>query len=336
MTPQPLLITTGENPRGRDDEPVRERMVELQRARMFAGMVGACADCGVGDVTVARVVERAGVSRRTFYEIFDSCEDCYLAAFEDIVGQVATVVLPAYCDRERWREKIAAALTALLELFDEQPDSARLLVVDSLRAGPNALERRRLVLAHAIVAIDEGRREEKGACDVSALTAEGVVGAVLAILHSRLLEPEPPHLLELLAPLMGMIVLPYLGRGAARRELERAWPKRPEAALPHAGDALRTLDMRLTYRTVRVLLSLAAQPGSSNREVALASGVTDQGQISKLLARLERLGLVSNGGLAPGKGAPNAWQLTEKGKRIEHAISTEATRSDTLSGRTPA
>jgi chromosome segregation and condensation protein ScpB len=46
----------------------------------------------------------------------------------------------------------------------------------------------------------------------------------------------------------------------------------------------------------------------------------DQGQISKLLSRLHRLELIENAGVAPSKGAPNAWALTAKGREIEAAI----------------
>jgi chromosome segregation and condensation protein ScpB len=69
---------------------------------------------------------------------------------------------------------------------------------------------------------------------------------------------------------------------------------------------------------------LAAEPGASNRCIADAAGVTDQGQISKLLARLEHLGLVANLGEGPTKGEPNAWTLTAKGTQVEQAIASEA------------
>jgi DNA-binding MarR family transcriptional regulator len=78
--------------------------------------------------------------------------------------------------------------------------------------------------------------------------------------------------------------------------------------------------MRLTYRTVRVLLAIAERPGASNRVVAQGSGVQDQGQISKLLARLEHLGLISNEGVGASRGEPNAWRLTARGREIERTI----------------
>ena len=86
--------------------------------------------------------------------------------------------------------------------------------------------------------------------------------------------------------------------------------------------------MRLTYRTVRVLTAIAelSEQGSypSNRQVGVAADMHDQGQISKLLTRLHRLGLIQNSGLGPGKGAPNAWTLTPKGHDIQTIIGQQA------------
>jgi DNA-binding MarR family transcriptional regulator len=120
-------------------------------------------------------------------------------------------------------------------------------------------------------------------------------------------------------PLMATIVLPYLGSAAAELELERARPRsRPRTLTP--ADPLRDIDMRLTYRTVRVLLAIAAHPAASGRQVADAAGVADQGQMSKLLARLRGLGLIHNSASGRGKGEPNAWVLTPTGEDVERAI----------------
>jgi DNA-binding MarR family transcriptional regulator len=79
--------------------------------------------------------------------------------------------------------------------------------------------------------------------------------------------------------------------------------------------------MRLTYRTVRVLLAIGQQPGASNRHVAEAAGILDQGQTSKLLRRLAHLGLVENASPTDGqRGEPNAWQLTTRGERLRETI----------------
>jgi DNA-binding MarR family transcriptional regulator len=135
--------------------------------------------------------------------------------------------------------------------------------------------------------------------------------------------------------LMGMIALQYLGPRAARREQRRPAPvSRP--APPRGGtdsahvesDPLDEVDMRLTYRTARVLECIAELggrgSGPSNRAVAESAGVTDPGQISKLLRRLERLGLAVNTGGGHQSGEPNAWRLTPRGEKLEHAMRVPA------------
>jgi hypothetical protein len=155
----------------------------------------------------------------------------------------------------------------LLGFLDYEPGMGRLVVVESLGARATALERRWRVLAQIIAAVDQGRLQANKGDGPPPLTAEGVVGGVFSLIHSRLLEGGGGPLVELLNPLMSMIVLPYLGPAAARRELDRPVPKAPTRPRPVNGDPLRDLEMRLTYRTVRVLMAVAANPGSSNRMV---------------------------------------------------------------------
>lgn len=78
--------------------------------------------------------------------------------------------------------------------------------------------------------------------------------------------------------------------------------------------------MRLTYRTMRVLLAIAEHPGSTNREVAERSDTKDEGQISRLLARLHDHTLIENTGEGKPRGGPNAWRLTERGDAVHRLI----------------
>jgi hypothetical protein len=129
---------------------------------------------------------------------------------------------------------------------------------------------------------------------------------------------------------MGMIVPPYRGGEAAERERRRPAPRPRRLPPPAPPDPLRELDMRLTYRTVRVLHAIAELGGRgsnpSSREVADASDITDQGQMSKLLWRLEHLGLISNGAEGHGRGEPNAWSLTPRGEQVQKAIRAQTGR----------
>jgi DNA-binding IclR family transcriptional regulator len=62
-----------------------------------------------------------------------------------------------------------------------------------------------------------------------------------------------------------------------------------------------------------VLTAIAERPGASNREIAAAAGISDEGQISRLLSRLESRGLLQNTGEGHTKGKSNAWRLTATG-----------------------
>ncbi len=316
---------------------VDSQVLEVQRARIIAAMVEVVLEQGTANVSVAHVVSRAGVSRRTYYEIFADREECFLAALDDAIVRIAAVVVPAFegagdtHSAGAWRERMRAALVELLGLFDEQPEVGRLAVVESLAGGPRALERRNRVLARVVGAVDEGRFAPGAGGEAPELTAEGVVGAVSSILYTRLAggpragDGEREPLSALTGPLMSMIVLPYLGKAAARRELARPAPAARTARERNGvGYPFRDLGMRLTYRTLRVLDAVAQQggrePGPSNRQVGEVAGIADQGQVSKLLARLERLGLLENAAGTVGKGAPNAWRLTAKGRAMQQAV----------------
>ena len=198
------------------------------------------------------------------------------------------------------------------------------------------------MLARIIPIIQQGESESKASTPPPPLTAEGIVGGVLSVLHARLTEArssfgtpsarstrsrsanaersEDDSLLDLLNPLMGMIVMPYLGAAAARREIERPTPKHSGKHPMMRTDPLQDLPMRFTYRTMRVLMAVAERPGSSNRMVGQSAGIGDQGQASKLLARLHKLGLIENQGGDPARSEPNAWTLTATGTQIHDTI----------------
>ncbi len=305
---------------------------------MIAAMVEVATEQGASKLSVGLVVARSGVSRRTFYEVFNDGQDCLLAALEDSLERARSYVQEVYSPRESWRTRIRVALHALLRFLEDEPDRGRLLIVEAPGAGSKALKRRSAVLGELIDAVDAGRADSKAGAVLTPLTAEGVVGSVLAVVHARLVSSEPgaarPALVELTNPLMSTIVLPYLGTAAARKELEQPLPthKRREPRASDGASRLNGLPMRITYRTMLVLSAIAEQPGASNRQVGVGAGIADQGQVSKLLQRLARLGLIVNVWAGQERGMANQWQLTPLGADIERATG----RSYPVSGHPPS
>jgi AcrR family transcriptional regulator len=303
------------------------RVVEIQRARLLAAAMCVIDELGYVDTTVAHITACARVSRRTFYELFADREACLAAVLEDVLTRIERELAAADLGELAWRERVRGALWVILSFLDREPVLARVCVVQALRAGPRVLERREGILAQLAGVVDEGRGENARASRCPALTAEGLVGAGFSIVYARLLRGERAPLAGLLGELMGMILLPYLGPGTARREQTRPLPVSPagtahrSGGLVDSGDPLGGVAMRLTYRTARALESVGEYPGACNREVGERAGIIDPGQISKLMRRLERLDLVVNRGGGRRSGEANAWELTALGSEVTQRLS---------------
>ncbi len=296
----------------------------VDRTKILEALAAAMAERSTGAVTIAEVAARAGVSGVEFSMLFADREACLLAAFDLGVQRASLGVIPAFEAESNWLDAIKVALASFLRFLEQEPELGALLVFYSLSGGAEVQLRRRQVLGVLAEVVDRGAGQVvRGRHRPPPVIAEGVVGAVLAIIQNRMLAQgqEPP--LTLFGELVSIIVLPYLGSTVARREISRPAPRaRLEGESPLArAEAVRRSSVRLTYRTARVLRAIGDYPGASNREVAERAGIVDQGQISKLLSRLEARALIENIGGERTRGAPNSWQLTEQGEVV---LSAEA------------
>lgn len=189
----------------------------IQRERLIAAMLNAAAELGYLETNVQDVIDRAGVSRPTFYEHFSNKEDCFLAAFDTSAERLRKKVDAAVRKGgDVWRDRIRYGLEALLGFAAREPDTARTLVVEA-RAASEAAVRRRVELldefsrcldaqARALLTQPPPRTE---------IAAAGVVGGVESLLYSRLCKQEHDQLETLLPSMMYFIVLPYEGHEAA-------------------------------------------------------------------------------------------------------------------------
>lgn len=305
-------------PLGAKGSKSRGPVSEIQRARMIAATIDLIDEVGYPAITVAKIINRAHVSRVTFYDVFANRDECFLVVFDETLSRAVASAANAYADAPSWRQGVRAAVGGLLRLMEEHRTLAKLWVVETPRGEEKVLDRRVRVLDVLAEVIDEGRETMNGRHQPPDSVAEGIVGGIVAMLHRRLHAGGEAPLTDLLGPMMYLIVLPYLGAREARTELHRTTVVRQRTSMRAStnADPLEGLKMRLTYRTVRVLNTISRYPGASNRKVAESSGITDQGQISKLLGRLARLELIENHGEGQQKGGANAWQLTERGARI--------------------
>jgi len=132
----------------------RAAVESSQRGRLLFAIAQVVAEKGYAAATVADIVDRASVSRTTFYEQFPDKEACFIAAFDFAVEYVLGQMRQAWeelgdgdDDGRDWRERVRSDLTTYLRVLASEPAFARALHVEALAAGPAALERRAVMLS---------------------------------------------------------------------------------------------------------------------------------------------------------------------------------------------
>ena len=116
----------------------------IQRKRMLTAAIEAVQEVGYTGFTVAQVTARAGVSRKTFYELFADREDCFLAAFEQTLERMRLLVSEAYAEAPGWREGVRAGLAAIIEFIEVEPALAELCIAETRNIDAKPPERLRL------------------------------------------------------------------------------------------------------------------------------------------------------------------------------------------------
>jgi AcrR family transcriptional regulator len=189
----------------------------IQRERLIVAMLSAAADLGYLETNVQDVIDRAGVSRPTFYEHFSNKEDCFLAAFDTSAERLRkTVEAAAREGGDVWRDRVRYGLDALLRFASREPDTARTMVVEARAASATAVRRRVELMDEFARCLDALARELlPQARPQTGVTASGIVGGVESLLYSRLCKQEYGQLESLLPSLMYFVVLPYEGHEAA-------------------------------------------------------------------------------------------------------------------------
>ncbi|WP_426571531.1 TetR/AcrR family transcriptional regulator [Aquihabitans sp. McL0605] len=200
----------GRLPRGRHGLS-RDEVRRSQRDRLMLALAEAMAEQGYVGTSVADVITRAGVSRETFYQQFDSKLDCFLAAFDaaadllfaPLTGPLGPVAgtdppLGDAARLARFDELLGTYLAGLAA----QPAFARLFLVEVYAAGPEAIARRvalQATIADAIAALlDVTTEPGRFAC-------QALVAATSALVTAPLVAGDLDALPALRAPLVDLL-----------------------------------------------------------------------------------------------------------------------------------
>lgn len=156
----------------------RSIVLQIQRERLLRAMVEVVAQVGFHAASVEKVIRHAGMSRRTFYDVFVDKHDCFLAAYDDVADHAVAIVAEATAAGGSPRERVERFVEAFLGFWAEEPMAARACVVEVMAAGSAARTRRARVVRRLGALVEQPLRELRGRRGLEPLAAIAFVGAV--------------------------------------------------------------------------------------------------------------------------------------------------------------
>ena len=180
---------------------------EANRRRALAAMTEVVGERGYAETTVRDVLERARMSRRTFYQLFDNREHCFLAAYEHARGEALGWLDHRPGPKETFPQHLTSALTQVLEHFAARPEFARLLLVEPPAVGPPGVERHERTMRELAERLARSRPAAAPSLgpDELRLRCEASVGAVHRVVSARIVEGRARDLPGMVAELVGLV-----------------------------------------------------------------------------------------------------------------------------------
>jgi AcrR family transcriptional regulator len=173
-------------------------------------MIETIALRGYDRTTISRVLSVAGLEEAVFSEHFHDKHDCFWQAIDELIWRGERTALEQFELDAPWGELVRMGLERLLGALADDPDAARVLLVEILGAGPAACERQRSASALFTSLIERGRSGSPNADQLPKQTSEAIVGGIASILHRRALEGRVAELPSLAPDLAYFALLPYL------------------------------------------------------------------------------------------------------------------------------
>ena len=217
-------------PAGRSDL-AKPLIAHSQRERILNAMARSCAVKGYNATTIADLVEAAGVSRATFYELFKDKEDCFHAAMglslADAMGQIVAV----YSPDKPWAAMVRDAAAAFLDLLASRPAAAHMALVEAPSSGERAFELYASGKRVLQSLLDRGRDDPVEEEAIPSSASRAALAAAESLIVGQILAGNTERLPELLPDIVYITTVPYLGQDEALRQSREA-----ETAVRPPGD----------------------------------------------------------------------------------------------------
>jgi AcrR family transcriptional regulator/DNA-binding MarR family transcriptional regulator len=286
-----------------------------QRDRLVAAVGQLSAELGSSAIGVHHICQRAGISRRTFYDLYSDRDACLAEAHQEAFGRLMGHVEAAAGEAgTEWADRAVAVTQALLSAWEADRVLAHLSLVTAVSGDGEAAALRQAAIAQ-IAELLAGAPEQPLAADP---VLAGAIGSVWGLAFSSLTEHPEVAVTDLAGTAIYLVLAPFVGRRqaaarAAGRGGATAYVTRWTPAVVGGDDERGLLVTELTGQTLRYL---NGHPGAANIDIARAVDVRHESQMSRHLGRLERAGMVSR----RKEGRTNAWVLTARGEEAARTL----------------
>jgi AcrR family transcriptional regulator len=168
-----------------------------QRLRLALAMIDAVGQDGYRETRVADVIARAGVSRKTFYELFDNKQDCLLATYDLVAEEAIRRIDLAYRAAKGWPDRMEAAIGALLSAALENPGAVRLYLLEAPAVGPAGIERRERSIVRFEQSLREALELAPGKGTIAEVALKAIVGGLNRVVYRQALRGDSAKLIAL-------------------------------------------------------------------------------------------------------------------------------------------
>jgi AcrR family transcriptional regulator len=181
-------------------------------------MASAVGEYGYAATTVADILNRARMSRRTFYQLFRNREECFLATYDAALEEAMDRLALAHGGNgEPWSRRVERALAALFEYLASEPGLARVWLVEAPSVGAAGIARHERTMSELAERLAVLERDAGGGSSGRrrAVDYEASVGAIHRVVQARLLDGRADELPEL-APHRARVVRGLVSSGQDR------------------------------------------------------------------------------------------------------------------------
>jgi len=206
----------------------RGYVVANQRTRILDATALVASSTGYDQMNVEAVIAAAGVSRRTFYDLYANKEDAFLASYEQIAHGLRTAIADACGAGQSIADRAEAALTAAMTYLAQDPAAADVYLVQARAAGAQASDRLDADMRSLAASVDGWGQTLPKRSRPPAVMGVTLVGGVAEAARLRLAAGQPQELLSLVPDMLYLLLLPYAGdtdanaaRARARRRVGR-------------------------------------------------------------------------------------------------------------------